>query len=170
MRTTVNKRAPRRLLSVLALAALMVLGVVGCEEQVSRQAEAPQAELTAQETGIQSRLDELLQRDRGASLVINANDGHFCVRFSGSADEELVADLPLERLDDTQLAAARSAFAQAGATAEQLPTRNSGTMFPTLKAEFGRDTQAAARLTGQLLREVYKLDPAQTPIFETETD
>lgn len=149
---------------------LVALGVVGCEEQQPAESAAAIVELTEQETDIQSRLDALMQRGRGASLVINANDGRFCIRFAGSADEELVADLPLEGLDDTQLAAARMAFAKAGATAEQLPTRNSGTMFPTLKAEFGRDTEAAARLTGQLFREVYQLDPAQALIFETEAD
>ena len=169
-RKTLARESPRRWLSALALAMLMALGVVGCEEQASRETEAPKAALTEQEKGVQSRLDELMQRGRGASLVIRANDGRFCVRFAGSADEELVADLPLEGLGDTQLAAARNAFAKAGATADQLPTRNSDTMFPALKAEFGQDTQAASRLTGQLLREVYLLDPTQALVFETETD
>lgn len=148
---------------------LSVLCLVGCEGSTD-ESSGPQGDLTAQAKAVEAQLNDLLQRERDAFLVVSLPGNALLIQFTGSNEDELAADLPLKWIDDEELEVARKVFTEFGASTSQLPGRDATDLFPSLKAGFGKDTRQAALFTADLLEQVYGVGPDEELVFETELD
>jgi len=157
------------MLRLVVLCAIALLCPPGCEDASTGEVNQPDAALTAQENTIKDAAQAMLSRGSGASVAVLDDGGAPFVKLTtdGSA---ITADLPLDWVNDTELAAARTLFADAGATNAQLPNRNATDLFPSLTVSLGDDPEHAARFTADLLEQAYAFPPTEDLVFETEDD
>ena len=161
-----SKRSVPRL---ALLCAIALLGIIGCEDATTPGTNTPDAALTAQENTIRDAAQAMQTRGKGASVTVLDDGGTPFVKLTtdGSA---ITASVPLDWVNDGELAAARTLFSDAGATRAQLPNRNTTDLFPSLSVSLGDDPETAARFTADLLEQVYALAPQEELVFETEDD
>lgn len=147
----------------------MLLGA-GCDQATTGGGSTPDAGLTAQENDIRDAVEAMRERGENATVLVTDRTATPYVKLS-SDGSDIVANLPLQWLDDTQLAAARTVFADAGAAGSQLPSRNAATdMFPEFDVTLGKDPDRAARFVAELLEEVYAVAPTDDLVFENDAD
>ncbi len=156
--------------TVLAVVCALVtlLGFAACD-RASTSTPAPDAGLTAQENTIRDAVAAMQQRGDGATLMVLDADENPILKLAHQPDG-ITAELPLDWLDDNQLAAARTLFADAGAAGSGLPDRNTTDLFPSLTVTLGGDPEQAARFTADLMEQAYALAPQDELLFETEND
>jgi hypothetical protein len=148
---------------------LSALCLIGCDGSADEDTDS-QGGLSIQMKAVESHLNDMLQRESGAFLVVSLPGNTLLIQFSGSSNEDVVADLPLKWVDDVELKKAREIFLASGATNDQLPGRAATDLFPSLQVAFGRDTEKAAKFTAELLEQVYGVQPEDELVFETELD
>lgn len=155
--------------SLVFIVAVWAMGLVGCEDVSTPGPPAPDAALTAQENTIKDAAQAMQARGNGASVTVLDDGGAPFVKLTTDASA-ITADLPLDWVNDAELAAARTLFADAGATSAQLPNRNATDLFPSLTVSLGDDPEHAARFTADLLEQAYAFPPTEDLVFETEDD
>ncbi len=100
-------------------------------------------------------------RARDAFVIFRLKETNKAVQFIGSVREPLLFDLPLVKLNETELERARTLLGEEPHTIQSWA--NKGTMTAretmTFQRRLGRDIPAAAKLACAIFREVYRLPP-----------
>ena len=162
---TLSKRSA---LCVALACVTVLLGIPACES-ASTDTAAPDAGLTAQESAVRDAAQAMLQRGDGATVTVLDDGGAPFLKLTCD-DGGITANLPLDWVNDPELVAARELFADQGAAGDDLPGRNTTTLFPSLTVSLGDDPEHAARFTADLLEQAFALAPQEELVFETEDD
>jgi hypothetical protein len=147
----------RSLLKRSALAALCVLAALtgGCERQ--EKSMEGRIQLGTAQPRIARALDEMLQREEQPFVIVKTATGS-AVQFTGSVDEPLLLNLPLDWLSEDERARAEALFAEYDITVEA---------DDNYYMELDRDPQRGAELAMRILREVYRFgDEAELRLTE----
>jgi hypothetical protein len=111
---------------------------------------------------VEEALDRLLGRGEGAFVVFEDLASGKFVQFSGSIDEPLLLDLPLQELSDVELGRAEILFRDLGVDYREWPVLDGpgGQVAGTqggFQLELGQDTKRGAGLTLRIFAEVFRL-------------
>lgn len=120
-------------------------------------------------------LSELLQRRNVDTFVIFEEEGSGkYVQFAGSANEDLLLDLPSQTLTEDEMKRAEVLFRELGipgpVTYETYTDKSRKTvagMQTSFQMDFGRDVVRAARVTLAIFERVYQFPP-DFPLALTE--
>jgi hypothetical protein len=127
-----------------------------------------------QAEAIRNALIRLLERPSGAYLIIQEPKTGKFVQFSGSSEEPLYLDLPIQTLSTEEFGTAEKLFKALdlpGPETYQLyeyPGGPPASMQTSFNVTFGRDTKNAMALTVGIFQLVYGVDSFAQLIFTEE--